>query len=218
MKGRKKSTSEKAPGRAVIKDWHFYLVCKIKFSIFIHSLKNNLFRYRWVGIILSVLSVAKDSGDWTWKWAPHISQIYDYFFFLRSAWKNKAHGIKPWIEQGPEELVIFQRLCLPSSRINCPQQEKVKWDSRGPTWMKKDLPTELSYKKSSLQELKAGIKDLGEIWRHWVCRDVVRKAEVHLELNLTKDMKANKRGFYGPFSSKRGIMKGHFWMGQGTWC
>lgn len=81
MKRRKKnSTSKKAPGRAVIKDWHFYLVARIKFSIFIHSLKNNLFRYRWVGIILSILSVAKDSGDWTWKWAPHISQTYDYFF------------------------------------------------------------------------------------------------------------------------------------------
>lgn len=79
-KKKKKSTSEKTPSRDVIKDWHFYLVCKIKFSIFIHSLKNNLFSYRWVGIILSVLSVAKDSGDWTWKWAPHVSQIYDYFF------------------------------------------------------------------------------------------------------------------------------------------
>lgn len=84
MKKRKEknSTSEKIPGRAVIKDWQFYLVCKIKFSIFIHSLKNNLFRYKWVGIILSVLSVAKDSGDWTWKWAPHISHVYHWIFFF----------------------------------------------------------------------------------------------------------------------------------------
>lgn len=53
-KKEKKSMSKKTPGRAVIKDWQFYLVWKMKFSIFIHSLKNNLFGYRWVGIILSV--------------------------------------------------------------------------------------------------------------------------------------------------------------------
>lgn len=110
-KMKKKSTSEKKPGRDVIKDWHFYLVCKIKFSIFIHSLKNNLFSYRWVGIILSVLSAAKDSGDWTWKWAPHISQIYDYFFL--EICLEEYHGTKPWIERG-------------CSRMSYPNERRVR--------------------------------------------------------------------------------------------
>lgn len=40
-----------------------------------------------------------------------------------------------------------------------------------------------------------------------MCRDVVRKAEVHLELNLTRDMKADKKSFYGQVSSKKGKCK-----------
>lgn len=35
-----------------------------------------------------------------------------------------------------------------------------------------------------------------------MCRVGVRKAKVHLELNLARDMKSNKKGFYRFLSSK----------------
>lgn len=31
----------------------------------------------------------------------------------------------------------------------------------------------------------------------WACRDEVRKVNVRLELDLTRDVKGNKKGFYG---------------------
>lgn len=59
----------------------------------------------------------------------------------------------PGQNKDPGELVIFQRSCLPSSRINCPQHKEVKWDSKG---MKKELPTKLSYKKEACKRWKQG--------------------------------------------------------------
>jgi len=35
------------------------------------------------------------------------------------------------------------------------------------------------------------------------CRDVTRKAKIHLELNLVRDVKDNKKGFFNYISSKR---------------
>jgi len=35
-----------------------------------------------------------------------------------------------------------------------------------------------------------------------VCRDATRKAKVHLELNLARDVKDNKKGFFKYVSSK----------------
>ena len=35
------------------------------------------------------------------------------------------------------------------------------------------------------------------------CRDATRKAKVHLELNLARDVKDNKKGFFKHISSKR---------------
>ena len=40
-----------------------------------------------------------------------------------------------------------------------------------------------------------------------MCRDGVRKAKVQLELNLAKDAKNNKKGFYRYISLKRKIKK-----------
>lgn len=39
--------------------------------------------------------------------------------------------------------------------------------------------------------------------RHKTYRSGVRKARAHLQLNLSKDMKCSRQGFYGDISSKR---------------
>lgn len=36
-----------------------------------------------------------------------------------------------------------------------------------------------------------------------LCRDGLRKAKIHLELNLAKDVKGNRKGFYKYTCSKR---------------
>jgi len=38
-----------------------------------------------------------------------------------------------------------------------------------------------------------------------LCRDEVRRAKVRLELNLTRDAKKNKKGFYGCVNQKRKV-------------
>jgi len=45
------------------------------------------------------------------------------------------------------------------------------------------------------------------IWEEYrnvvrACRDARRKAKVHLELNLARDVKDNKKGFFNYISSK----------------
>jgi len=40
------------------------------------------------------------------------------------------------------------------------------------------------------------------------CRDAMRKAQFHLELNLARDVKDNKKGFFNYISSRLGKMWG----------
>ena len=40
-----------------------------------------------------------------------------------------------------------------------------------------------------------------------LCRDGVRKAKAQLDMNLTRDMKNNKKGFYRCVSQKRKVKK-----------
>ncbi|GAB0179468.1 mitochondrial enolase superfamily member 1 [Grus japonensis] len=68
--------------------------------------------------------------------------------------------------------------------------------------------------KELLQKLK-GKKEVHSVWKEglaiWeeyrnvvrVCRDATRKAKAHLELNLARDVKDNKKGFFKYISRKR---------------
>ena len=39
----------------------------------------------------------------------------------------------------------------------------------------------------------------------WLCRDVVKRAKVRLELNLARDTKDNKKGLYSYVNQKRDV-------------
>ncbi|GAB0179374.1 mitochondrial enolase superfamily member 1 [Grus japonensis] len=68
--------------------------------------------------------------------------------------------------------------------------------------------------KELLEKLK-GKKEVHRMWKKglatWeeyrnvvrVCRDATRKAKAYLELNLARDVKDNKKGFFKYISSKR---------------
>ena len=70
--------------------------------------------------------------------------------------------------------------------------------------MSKELREKLKGKKEVYRMWKKGLA----IWEEYrgvvrECRDAMRKAKSHLELNLARDVKDNKKGFFKSISSKR---------------
>ncbi|GAB0205276.1 mitochondrial enolase superfamily member 1 [Grus japonensis] len=70
--------------------------------------------------------------------------------------------------------------------------------------MSKELLEKLKGKKEVYRMWKKGLAT----WEEYrnvvrVCRDAMRKAKAQLELNLAKDVKDNKKGFFKYLSSKR---------------
>jgi len=81
-----------------------------------------------------------------------------------------------------------------------------KKSSKGGTrrvWMSKELLAKLRWKRKVYVMWKEG-QATGEEYRKVVraCRDAMRKAKIHLELNLARDVKNNKKGFLNYISSK----------------
>ncbi|GAB0186733.1 mitochondrial enolase superfamily member 1 [Grus japonensis] len=77
-------------------------------------------------------------------------------------------------------------------------------EGRRPAWMSKELLEELQGKKEVYRMWKKGLAT----WEEYrnavrVCRDATRKAKAHLELNVARDVKDNKKGFFKYISSKR---------------
>jgi len=70
--------------------------------------------------------------------------------------------------------------------------------------MSKELLAELKWKKKVYgmwKEIQATWEEYSKVLR--VCRGEMRKAKVHVELNLARDVKDNKKGFFNYISSKR---------------
>ena len=70
--------------------------------------------------------------------------------------------------------------------------------------MTKELLEMLRWKREVHSMWKKGLAT----WEEYrnvvrVCRDATRKAKAHLELNLARDVKDNKKGFFKYISSKR---------------
>jgi len=70
--------------------------------------------------------------------------------------------------------------------------------------MSKELLGEIRWKRKVHGMWKEG-QTTWEEYRNVVraCRDATRKAKAHLELNLARDVKDNKKGFFNYISSKR---------------
>ncbi|XP_069631231.1 LOW QUALITY PROTEIN: uncharacterized protein [Haliaeetus albicilla] len=77
-------------------------------------------------------------------------------------------------------------------------------EGRRPAWLGKDLLVELKRKKEMHRQWKRGHAS----WEEYrdaarVCRDGIRKAKAQLELNLARDVKNHKEGFYRCVGQKR---------------
>ncbi|KAK4823256.1 hypothetical protein QYF61_000223 [Mycteria americana] len=86
------------------------------------------------------------------------------------------------------------QLVLVSAGIECKKSGK---EGKRPAWMSQDLLVKLKGKKVMHRQWKQG-QGSWEEYRDTapLCKDVVRKAEAQLELNLARDAKNNNRGFY----------------------
>jgi len=82
--------------------------------------------------------------------------------------------------------------------------KKSRKGGRRPAWMSKKVLAELRQKRKVYGMRKEG-QATWEEYRNVVraCRNATRKAKVHLELNLARDVKDNKKGFFNYISSKR---------------
>ncbi|KFQ43562.1 hypothetical protein N333_00528, partial [Nestor notabilis] len=85
-----------------------------------------------------------------------------------------------------------------------PTKRKCGRRARRPPWMDKELLRKLRGKKEAYRRWKQG-QATWEDYRNVVreARDQVRKAKAQLELNLARDVKSNRKGFYRYIVNKR---------------
>uniref|UniRef100_A0A8B9PGQ4 Reverse transcriptase domain-containing protein n=1 Tax=Apteryx owenii TaxID=8824 RepID=A0A8B9PGQ4_APTOW len=122
--------------------------------------------------------------------------------------RDLLRGI-PWVRalegRGVQESwLIFKHHLLQAQERCIPMSRKSSKGGRRPAWMSKELLAKLNQKKEVYRKWKGG-QATWEEYRNAVrvCRDVTRKAKARLELNLARDVKDNKKGFFKYISSKR---------------
>jgi len=98
---------------------------------------------------------------------------------------------------------LFKHHFLHAQERCIPLRKKSSKGGRRPIWMSKELLAEIRWKRKFYAMWKEG-QATSEEYRNVVraCRDATRKAKVHLELNLARDVKNNKKGFFNYTSSK----------------
>ena len=83
------------------------------------------------------------------------------------------------------------------SKERIPRCKKSGKEGKKLAWLSRDLLVKLKGKKEMHRQWKQGQVS----WEEYrdtarLCRDGVRKAKARLELNLARDAKNNKKGFY----------------------
>ncbi|KFZ67676.1 hypothetical protein N338_01599, partial [Podiceps cristatus] len=97
---------------------------------------------------------------------------------------------------------VFQRV----QELSVPRSKKLGKEDKKPAWLSQDLLVKSKGKKEIHGQWKQGrvsweeYRDIAQL-----CRDEVRKAKMQLELNLARDSKNNKKGFYRYVSQKRKV-------------
>lgn len=118
-------------------------------------------------------------------------------------------GAIPWarVLEGKgacESWLAFKWLFFQAQDRCVPVTKKSGKGARRPAWMSKELMCKLRGKKKVHDMWKKGLTTW-EQYKNVVrdCRDATRKAKAHLELNLAKEIKDNKKGFFKYVNSKR---------------
>uniref|UniRef100_A0A8B9VG58 Reverse transcriptase domain-containing protein n=1 Tax=Anas zonorhyncha TaxID=75864 RepID=A0A8B9VG58_9AVES len=103
-----------------------------------------------------------------------------------------------------EGWALFKRQILMAQERSVPMCPKMSQRGRRPAWLNRELWLELRRKKRVYNLWKIGQatkEDYKDVAR--LCRDKIRKAKAHLELNLATAVKDNKKRFYKYINTKR---------------
>ncbi|XP_071886556.1 uncharacterized protein [Anas platyrhynchos] len=109
----------------------------------------------------------------------------------------KGRGVQEGWALLKREILMVQERSVPT----CPKTSR---RGRRPAWLNRELWLELRRKKRVYNLWKRGQatrEDYKDVVR--LCRDKIRKAKAHLELNLATAVKENKKSFYKYINTKR---------------
>ncbi|KFQ78147.1 hypothetical protein N335_09061, partial [Phaethon lepturus] len=117
----------------------------------------------------------------------------------------------PWetvlTDKGAEQnWQIFEDTFHRVQELSIPRCKKSGKEGKRPAWLSGDLLGKLKGKKEMHRQWKQGQVSWDE-YRDaaWFCRDGVRRAKAQLELNLARDAKNKKKGFYRYVRQKRKV-------------
>jgi len=103
-----------------------------------------------------------------------------------------------------ESWLLFKHHFLHAQNWCISMSKKSRKGGRRPAWVSKEVLAKPKWKKNIYGTWKEG-ENTWEEYRNIVrvCRDAMRKAKVHLGINLARDVKDNKKSFSRYISSKR---------------
>ncbi|KFQ36645.1 hypothetical protein N331_10919, partial [Merops nubicus] len=104
---------------------------------------------------------------------------------------------------------IFKDTYHKAQELTIPSCRKSGSEGRRPAWLSRDLLVRIKDKMRLHKQRMLGQVSWGE-YRDtaWLCRDEVRQAKAQLELNLVRDPKENRKGFYRYINQKRKFKEG----------
>ncbi|CAM5075663.1 unnamed protein product [Natator depressus] len=77
---------------------------------------------------------------------------------------------------------------------------------RRPAWLNSEILADLKHKKEAYKKWKIGQMTRDEYKNiAWACRSEIRKAKSHLEMQLARDVKSNKKGFFRYVGNKKKV-------------
>ncbi|KFO78572.1 hypothetical protein N303_07682, partial [Cuculus canorus] len=103
---------------------------------------------------------------------------------------------------------IFKEAFHEAQECSVPVCRKSGREGKRPAWLSQDLLVNLKNKRELHRQCKKG-QGTWDMYRDTaqLCRDEVRKAKVQLELNLAREVKTNKKGFYRYINQKRKVIE-----------
>ncbi|KAM7160392.1 uncharacterized protein RBU57_010555 [Macrochelys suwanniensis] len=116
-------------------------------------------------------------------------------------WENNMRG------KGVEESwLYFKESLLRLQEQTIPMCRKKSKYGRRPAWLNSEILADLKHKKEAYKMWKIGqmtreeYKNIAQ-----ACRSEIRKAKSHLELQLARNVKSNKKGFFRYVSNKKKV-------------
>ncbi|XP_065411777.1 uncharacterized protein LOC135973241 [Chrysemys picta bellii] len=119
----------------------------------------------------------------------------------RIPWENNMKG-----KEVQESWLYFKESLLQVQEQTIPMCRKNSKYGRRPAWLNSEILADIKRKKEAYKKWKIG-QMTREQYKNiaLACRSEIRKAKSHLELQLARDVKSNKKGFFRYVSNKKKV-------------